>query len=152
VGNIWFAKVTRLKGEIMPLKKLKLPLEIDESEEYVPKHWALITNCSKTVCSICDKKAKGASTLNYWGKHRVTKEGMYRHKHCVAGSANWIKKFNGWVTKDLNLILGKTIINEVEEKNETTETQKEAKPRRKKTNSDMGRRKRLPKNKRRSKE
>jgi hypothetical protein len=128
MGKTGVAKVTRLKGEIMPLKKLRKglkklqkPAEVPEPKK-VPAHWNLITSCSPTRCAICDKKSKKGTRLDYWGKHKETGDDMFRHKHCFAGSANWIKKFNGWVNKDLQKILGNKPIQE--EENETTETKK----------------------------
>jgi len=72
-------------------------------------HWDKIISSGPDLCAICDKKPKKGTRLNYWGLHKKTEEPLYRHNHCYAGSANWIKKFDGWVGNDFKY-LGKKII------------------------------------------
>lgn len=86
-------------------------------------HWDLMTSSGPNLCCICDKKPKKGNKLTYWGLHKKTGKPLYRHNHCHAGSANWIKKFNGWVGEDFKFLGNKTFENKRKEGEPNEENQ-----------------------------
>jgi hypothetical protein len=95
------ASIAAEQATAPPVRKLnRQPVEKPNPDNY----WELITVCGREFCFVCEGKL-GDRPKKFIGLHKITEEELHRHEMCEPGSANWFKKFGGYVSKSMRGIV-----------------------------------------------